>query len=662
MSQNRRTRRLVRGALWALAAAHLAEAMVLRRRRERLAALYNPGTPHDIAGKLGLISAEGADVDGDTLAATAHEMELDGVEVVDLVPGDLPAERALRLLRRVNPEQLTEDIVYAPGGAHEALVLHPSVAERMQVDPREQTDDRHAMVRRTVKAQRYAPTTAVLRVAPHLKASPYGPLDRWRELEGVTAAARPFVSLSPVIVGAHLAQLAALAAGVVVAPTAALVALAAWSAKPALVFGAAGTDASAGGTPSTPGSPGTAESNGEAEPRADGTALRPPDVVDASLLRFPRLLVDAVSAAVVGRTETLAAKERRLAEPSLTPPPADQLFGERRDDCPWCGSTDLVGRVDVPDLFHSKPGEFHLDECRGCGHIFQNPQVTPAGLDYYYAEFYEGLGEETWEMVFAGGMKHNGDRLDAIEREAKPARWLDVGTGHGHFCLAARQRFPETRFEGVDMSDTVLEAQRRGRIDVAHVGLFIELADELPRTYDVVSMHHYMEHTLDPKPELAAAAKVLAPGGLLMVEVPDPSTPWATRLGRFWFYYVQPQHLHFVRCEELVKHLESEGFEVVSVERSEATLGFDLSGPVLLKVQHLARSPHMPWLPLPTLGLRLKRLAVTVGAVPVLLAAAITDLVISALPPAGGVGNAYRVVARKAYIPEADVAEVAEDG
>jgi len=112
---------------------------------------------------------------------------------------------------------------------------------------------------------------------------------------------------------------------------------------------------------------------------------------------------------------------------------------------------------------------------------------------------------------------------------------------------------------------------------------------------------------------------------------------------------VQPQHLHFMRCEELVKHLESQGLEVVSVQRADATLGFDLTGPALLKAQHLARSPHMPWLPPPTLGLRLRRLAMTVAWAPVLLAASLADLVIGALPTTPDrPGNAYRVVARKA--------------
>ena len=626
-----RARRVARGALWTLAAAHLVEAAVLKRRRERVAALSNDHTVHDLAAKLGLISAEGAEVDDETLAAAAAEMDLDGVEVVDLVPGDLSAERSLRLLRRVESERLPDDVMYSPGGAHEVLALHPSLVERMRVESREPSTGRSAMVRRTVKAQRYAPTTAVLRVAPSLRAAPFGPLDRWRELEGLTVGARPYASLPPVLVGAQLAHLAALGVGLAVAPVPALAALAAWSAQPTIVFG-----------------------GGE----ADARALQPPDVATASLLRYPRALVEAVRTALVGYRETRAAAERRLAEPLPTIPPLEELFEAPRDDCAWCGSASITTRFDTTDLFQHKPGSFHLDECWDCGHIFQNPALSIAGLNYYYAEFYEGVGEELWELIFAGGGHHNLNRAEAIGRVADPKSWLDVGTGHGHFCLTARQRWPETRFDGADMSDTVLEAHRRGRIDTAHFGIFTELADELPATYDVVSMHHYLEHTREPREELAAAAKVLAPGGHLMVEVPDPATPWSRRLGRFWFFWAQPQHLHFVKCEELVKHLESVGFEVVSVERATATLGYDLAGAVAFVVQRLAPSSHMPWAAPPPLSQRLRRMAAVVGAVPFFVVAAIADNVKDALTPDGSIGNAYRVVARAPGAPAA--AEPAE--
>jgi SAM-dependent methyltransferase len=631
-----------------LAAAHLVEAAVLRGRRRALTPLDPPAArPADgQPAKLGVVAAEGITVDDATRAAVAQEMDLDGVEVIDLVPGDLPAERALRLLRRVDPARVATDVMYAPGGAHEALTLHPSLVERMQVELREQVVDRHDLARRTVRAQRYAPTTAALRVAPDLAAGPFGPEDRWRELVAVTAPAYPYASLPPAVVAGELAQLAALVAGAVVAPLPALAALAAWSAKPALVFGVS-DEAPAGDGDATEPLGGT------------GTALRPPDVGPASLLRLPRALATALRTAAVGARQGRATAAARRAEPPVAPPDQATLWEDPVDHCVWCGSERIVGRLDTDDLFQHKPGHFHLDVCEDCGHIFQNPRLTTAGLDYYYADFYEGLGEELWEVIFGGGGPHNDLRCDAIARangNTVPQRWLDVGAGHGHFCLSARQRWPETRFEGVDMGEGVEEAARRGRIDVAHQGLFTELAEGLPRPYDVVSMHHYLEHTLDPKQELAAAASLLAPGGHLMIEVPDASTPWATRLGRFWYYWAQPQHLHFIRAEAMVDQLTSMGLEVVSVERAEATLGFDVTGSVAARVQSWVPSSHMPWYPPPGPLQRVKRMAAMAAAGPVMAGAVVFDMVKDAVPGREG-ANAYRVVARAPGSPVGAAAE-----
>jgi ubiquinone/menaquinone biosynthesis C-methylase UbiE len=443
----------------------------------------------------------------------------------------------------------------------------------------------------------------------------------------VTAGAQPYLSVPPLIVGMQLAHLAAMTAGLFVAPPAALAALATWSAQPALVFGK--------------GAPETADGESDDDP-----SLRPPHLGWASALRLPAAWINTLRTAAAGYSATQEAVQRRLAEPMPRVPAEEELFEEPRTTCPWCFSPSLKARIDTTDLFQNKPGTFHLDECDVCGHIFQNPALSIAGLNYYYDEFYEGLGEEMWETIFAAGVQHNRNRVAAVDRQTEPKTWLDVGCGHGHFCLTARQRWPETRFDGVDMSETVREAQRRGWIDIGHFGLFTELAEDLPQIYDVVSMHHYLEHTRDPREELAAATKVLLPGGHLMIEVPDPATVWSRRLGRFWFTWAQPQHLHFVKCEELTAELERMGFEVVSVERGAATLGLDFSAAVIFGVQNLVPSPNLPWQRRPALGYRLKRMVVIAAAVPVFLAVSIPDMIKDARPDGRRIGNAYRVVAR----------------
>ncbi len=332
------------------------------------------------------------------------------------------------------------------------------------------------------------------------------------------------------------------------------------------------------------------------------------------------------------------------------PPPDAERFEARRDACPWCGSPDLSGRLDTTDLHQYKAGAFHLDECGACGHIFQNPALSPAGLDYYYRGFYDGAAEELTEYSFAAMGRIYRRRADVIGRFAEPRALLDVGTGHAHFCLVARQRWPEARIDGLDLSDSVEEAARRGWIDTAYRGVFPDVAEGLPTSYDVVTMHHYLEHTREPRRELAAAVKVLEPGGHLVVEVPDTASPWARRLGRWWYSWFQPQHQHFVPCDNLVEAMEGEGLEVVSVERGPANQGGDLYTAVVLLLQHVAPSPHAPWLPPPSAGRRVKRLAALAVAAPFVVAAAVPDLIMDARLRSGsapGPGNAYRVVARR---------------
>jgi SAM-dependent methyltransferase len=644
-----------------MAAAHVIEALDLRKRRQSIPPLPAADAGRRSSGKVELLTARGVEVDEATLAAAGQEMEVGGAQVIDLVPGDLPVDRALRLLRRIRPDQLGNDPYYTPGGAHEVVAVHASVAERMSPeDPRlvaagngSGTDprDRDAVVRRTFKAQRYAPTATAVRVAPGLRTGPWTPADRWQELEGLTGYGWPYGSLPPIFLGIETAHLLAMTAGLLVAPAGALAALATWCAQPALVFGTGrgGT----GGDGATVADATVADATGVEPHGTDGRCaesglLTPPDAVRASLLRLPAAWVDNLRTIVAGVAATRAKRRRWAESPPPRPPDVHTLFEPRRDACAWCGSTALVPRLDVTDLLQHKPGTFHLDECTDCGHIFQNPALTLDGLDYYYEDAYEGIGEELAEVSFAALVPIYRSRVEAMARFAEPRAWLDVGTGHAHFCLAARQQWPDATFDGIDMSETVDEAQRRGRIDTAYRGTFPEMADELPRKYDAVSMHHYIEHTREPHRELEAAAKVLQPGGCLMIEMPDPATPWSRWLGRYWWQWGQPQHQHFVSCEEMVAALRSGGFEILLVQRGAATMGGELVNSIGLLLQHLVRSPHLPWLPPVSTVHRIKRLALYAAATPALLVAKAADEAKNAvLRRTDRPGNAYRIVARR---------------
>ncbi|MEU8712670.1 MULTISPECIES: class I SAM-dependent methyltransferase [unclassified Streptomyces] len=328
----------------------------------------------------------------------------------------------------------------------------------------------------------------------------------------------------------------------------------------------------------------------------------------------------------------------------------DRFFEPRRTACPWCGSGRLTTRLRTTDLLQHKPGRFLLDRCQECGHTFQNPRLNETGLDFYYRDFYDGLGEQRMSGTFGGRTKmYRGRAAAMLPHDATPKNWLDVGTGHGHFCEAAREVLPGTAFDGLDFTDGVELAAREGRVERAYRGAFPELAPDLTAAYDVVSMFHYLEHSTDPDDELRAAHRTVRPGGHLLIEVPDPQSRYARLLGRWWLPWLQPQHLHFVPVANLRARLTELGFTVVAEQHAEAHDPVDLLAAVWLALDHTAPREDAPWLSRPPGALRrTARAALLLAGIPALVAGTLADrFAVRPLAHRLRVSNAYRIVARR---------------
>ncbi|MGW7424125.1 class I SAM-dependent methyltransferase [Streptomyces sp. NPDC054813] len=328
----------------------------------------------------------------------------------------------------------------------------------------------------------------------------------------------------------------------------------------------------------------------------------------------------------------------------------DRFFEPRRTTCPWCASDRLTTRLRTTDLLQHKPGRFQLDRCQKCGHTFQNPRLNGTGLEFYYRDFYDGLGEQKMSGTFGGRTKmYRGRAESMLPHDATPKNWLDVGTGHGHFCEAAREVLPGTAFDGLDFTDGVELAAREGRVERAYRGAFPELAPDLAAGYDVVSMFHYLEHSTDPDSELRAAHQAVRPGGHLLIEVPDPESRYARLLGRWWLPWLQPQHLHFVPVANLRARLTELGFTVVAEQHAEAHDPVDLLAAVWLALDHTAPREDAPWLPRPPGALqKTARAALLLAGIPALIAGTLADrFAVRPFAHRLRVSNAYRIVARR---------------
>ncbi|MET7639865.1 class I SAM-dependent methyltransferase [Streptomyces sp. NPDC005438] len=230
-----------------------------------------------------------------------------------------------------------------------------------------------------------------------------------------------------------------------------------------------------------------------------------------------------------------------------------------------------------------------------------------------------------------------------------PKRWLDVGTGHGHFPHDAKKILPDTEFDGLDITEGVHIGQKEGRIGSAYQGHFVELAQEIAGQYDVISMYHYLEHTLDPGKEIAAAHTALPIGGYLSIELPDPESTWRRLLGRWWTPWLQPQHLHMMPLGNLRTRLEDLGFTVVAEQRGEPHIPTDAISAVLLRVSAATiGGEDLAWRPAPPPRWRtILRKTAFIASIPFALTALIIDRVSAPLGRDRGLSNAYRVLAQR---------------
>jgi SAM-dependent methyltransferase len=623
-----RPRRRV-GWLWVvITLATLANGLRLRARIDALPETAEvppaPGDPVADTGPLAVtadldhafVTAAGIRLDDATKRGASLYARRHHLDVLDLIPDDLGVDQVLELARLVDPATYASN-PFSPGrGPRQATLVHRAVLERAGIDQVDQLDP-VSYVRVTAELKRFAAKSTDLAIVAGLRAVPEDLSRRRACLSALYSKAMPAVAAVPAV------QCTLLGVGLFLAPGWGAAALASFWAQPYLAIG--------------------------------GTGIRPRDLTPIGALTRPlrgawgtlRTVTapsEAPGPGSGGRTD-----EQQAADyDELLAGGIGRFFEPRRSTCPLCQGTSLSGRVRVPDLLQFKPGEFELDECAACGHIFQNPRLSLEGLDFYYRDFYDGVGGEQVAFVFSADDTSYRGRVDLVAAHARPKRWLDVGAGHGHFCVVASGVLPDTRFEGLDLSDSIVEAERHQWIERAHVGMFPELADDLLETYDVVSMHHYLEHTRDPGEELTAAAKVLEPGGHLLIEVPDPECAYGRTLGWMWGPWFQPQHQHFVSARNLAAMLTDRGFTVVAEERGAAHQPVDLAFAVLLLLNRIAGPPKKPWLAPPRMRARVRRTVVFSALAPLAVAALILDrLIAPVVRRRPGGSNTYRMLARK---------------
>jgi SAM-dependent methyltransferase len=255
--------------------------------------------------------------------------------------------------------------------------------------------------------------------------------------------------------------------------------------------------------------------------------------------------------------------------------------GELR--CPACAQPlDTALTLHGRDRLHGTPGAFDVHVCRDCGSGLTSPVVGEDRLGAFYPSDYNAYALPSQPVLHAAATGLFRWRYwRALRREPlaallrrPPGTLLDVGGGRGDLGVTLSPR--GWRVTLMDPSEAACaEARERGVAAVP--GTLTQRPEAIGGPYDAIVFQHSLEHVVDPAVDLSVARGLLAPGGLVIVTLPNFGSWQRRRFGAAWFHLDLPRHRTHLTRRGLEALLTRTGFEDVALSTSTSADGLPMS-------------------------------------------------------------------------------------
>src|ERR1041385_2250739 len=188
-------------------------------------------------------------------------------------------------------------------------------------------------------------------------------------------------------------------------------------------------------------------------------------------------------------------------------------------DCPICEvpPTKYLGRRGGAAHRQNLGVECQVWSCGKCGLIFPNPMPLPVhGLDQHYAvspKDYFHHHEESDKLQYAEMLMQQ-----VSELKIKKGMLIDIGAGRGELLRVARE--DGWNVVGIETSPSFAEyAARYSGAELIQKPL--QECGFNANTFDAVVLGAVLEHLYNPTEVIQEIARILKPGGVLFIDVPN---------------------------------------------------------------------------------------------------------------------------------------------
>lgn len=156
-------------------------------------------------------------------------------------------------------------------------------------------------------------------------------------------------------------------------------------------------------------------------------------------------------------------------------------------------------------------------------------------------------------------------KLEKLRRFAQGNRLLDIGAGLGTFVAMAR----DFGFDAIGVDYEKDQCERARELwGVNLINDKIENIYEGLGRFDIVNMHHVLEHVHSPKQIFNILQEILEPAGIVLVEVPNQFFKITTEIRNRIGVNIKPpvnalHHLYFFSAKSLKCYIDKDEFEII---------------------------------------------------------------------------------------------------
>jgi SAM-dependent methyltransferase len=232
------------------------------------------------------------------------------------------------------------------------------------------------------------------------------------------------------------------------------------------------------------------------------------------------------------------------------------------NECPLCSSEEIGLLFNCNDHFISGKN-FSIFKCSACGFLFTQDYPEEHDIAQYYesddyishSDTSKGFSNKLYRVARNLMLKKKKELIKKITG-LKVGTILDIGSGTGYFASTMKKN--GWRVKGIEINE------KARKFSEAHFGLEVSAPDKISTfeadSFDCITLWHVLEHFHDPFNYISEIYRLLKPGAICVIALPNSDSYDAKHYNRFWAAWDVPRHLWHFNPVTLRLFSEKSGF------------------------------------------------------------------------------------------------------